>query len=171
MTIDDRSINEHELIDNDMNEKTYHIEPTTTEKDSENVGFWLRLAAYIIDIIIISSINGILLGPLMFVNNGYPIEVSLWTVNGIIATVIYYVYFLVMTKQFQQTLGKMIVGIKVIQFDEKQLTWGDVFYREVIGRIIHNVFFFLKLMYLLVAFSKEKRGFHDMIGHTRVVFI
>src|SRR5690625_7423831 len=90
-------------------------------------------------------------------NSGEPIEISFWTLNGILALVVYYLYFAVMTKLFQQTLGKMIFGIKVIQQENQTLTWTDIFYREVVGRILHNVFFFLKLMYLVVAFTDEKQ--------------
>src|SRR5699024_1728252 len=116
---------------------------------------------------IIGSINGILLSPLLFVNNGFPIEISFWTLNAILAGIIYYVYFLLFTKFFQQTLGKMIVGIKVVSDRDTGLSWSDVFFRECIGRFIHNVFLVLKLLYLIVAFTKEKQGFHDMIGNTR----
>lgn len=145
---------------------------TIEEKpEQKRAGFWLRFVAYIIDVIIISSINGIIISPILFMNSGEPIEISFWTLNGILALVVYYLYFAVMTKLFQQTLGKMIFGIKVIQQENQTLTWTDIFYREVVGRILHNVFFFLKLMYLVVAFTDEKQGIHDMIGNTRVVYV
>lgn len=170
MTIDSQIVNE--------TESPYHYdsEPDSEQSSSKNeeeksVGFWYRVIAYIIDVFLISSMNGIVLSPLLFINNGVPLDISYWTLNGIIALVVYYVYFALMTKLFQQTLGKMIVGIKVIQTDEGKLTWKDVFFREVVGRILHNVFFALKLLYLIVAFTREKQGIHDMIGNTRVVFI
>lgn len=142
------------------------------EKDEEKpAGFWLRLVAYIIDVIIIGSINGILLSPLLFVNEGTPIEISFWTLNGIISIIVYYAYFLILTKTFQQTLGKMIVGIKVVGEENENLTWADLFFREVVGRIIHNVFFILKLLYLTIVFTNKKQGIHDMIANTRVVHI
>lgn len=170
MTIDNQFINDNHApydIDNEHAPK----QTSDDKMEDKNVGFWYRVIAYIIDVFLISSINGIVLSPLLFVNNGIPLDISFWTLNGIIAAVVYYAYFALMTKLFQQTLGKMIVGIKVIQEDDAQLTWKDVFFREVVGRILHNVFFALKLLYLIVAFTKEKQGIHDMIGNTRVVFI
>lgn len=152
-------------------EDTYDELPEVEETQIRYAGFWLRVGAYLIDIIIIACINGILLSPLLFINNGFPIDISLWTLNGLIAIVIYYVYFSIMTKLFQQTIGKMIVGIKVIGEIDGELSWMDIFYREIVGRLIHNVFFILKLLYLAVAFSDEKQGIHDMIGNTRVVYI
>lgn len=172
MRTDFESMNET-MTDNELVHET-EIEQEQLNKhnnEKENVGFWLRFVAYIIDVFLISCLNGILLSPLVFINDGIPVEISLWTLNGLLALLIYYLYFAIMTKLFQQTLGKMIVGIKVVQENSELLTWKDVFYREVVGRIIHNVFLILKLMYLVVAFTKEKQGIHDMIGNTKVVHI
>jgi|SRR5690625_1361812 len=153
--------NEEEMID-------IHQEQTITPNYA---GFWMRFWAYLIDVIIVFSINGIVLSPLTFVNGGFPIEVSFWTLNGLLAGVIYYVYFLIMTKVFQQTVGKMILGLRVVGENGNRLSWNDLIFREVIGRFIYNVFLILKLLYIVVAFSDEKQGIHDMIGNTRVVHI
>lgn len=140
-------------------------------KQYKYAGFWMRFWAYIIDVIVVFSINGIVLSPLLFVNDGAQIEISYWTLNGILAGVIYYAYFLVMTKIFGQTIGKMILGLKVIRENDEPLTWLDLIFREVVGRFLHNVFMILKLLYLVVAFSNEKQGVHDMIGNTRVIHV
>lgn len=170
MSVDSHSLTENGNMNyNEVNDTTFASRPT--EEEERVAGFWIRFVAYIIDAILISSISGLVLSPLMLVNDGFPIEVSAWTVNGIIATLIYYIYFLVMTKLFQQTLGKMIIGIKVVSIDNRALTWQDVFFRETIGRIIYNAFWILKLLYLTVAFTKNKQGIHDMIGNTKVVYI
>lgn len=169
MTIDSHIINDE---GNFMDEtKTTNFQGSENVEEERLAGFWIRFAAYIIDAILISCISGIILSPLMLVNDGYPIEVSAWTVNGIVATLIYYLYFFVMTKFFQQTLGKMIIGLKVVSTKDRPLTWQDVFFRETIGRIIHNAFMILKLLYVIVAFTKNKQGIHDMIGNTKVVYI
>mgnify|MGYP001274322047 CR=1 FL=1 len=151
-----------------LNEETVEKEES---KQYKYAGFWMRFWAYIIDVIVVFSINGIVLSPLLFVNDGAPIEISYWTLNGILAGVIYYAYFLVMTKIFGQTIGKMILGLKVIRENDEPLTWLDLIFREVVGRFLHNVFMILKLLYLVVAFSNEKQGVHDMIGNTRVIHV
>jgi len=152
-------------------ETTYSDDIALPITEYKYAGFWMRFWAYLIDVIVVFSINGILLSPLVFLNEGYPIEISFWTLNGILAGVIYYVYFLLMTKYFEQTVGKMILGIKVIRENREPLLWSDLIFREVVGRFIHNILFFLKLLYLVVAFSNEKQGIHDMIGNTRVIYI
>lgn len=133
------------------------------------VGFWYRLISYVIDIVIVFSIKGIILSPLKFINQGMPVEIGYWTLTGVLGMTVFYLYFLVMTKVFRQTVGKMIVGLKVEKQDGSALTWNDLFFREVIGRFLHNVLFILKVLYLVVAFTKEKQGIHDMIGNTVVV--
>lgn len=160
-------------MNNDLEEADFDQPETSTPSviEYKYAGFWMRFWAYFIDVIIVFSIKGILLSPLTFINNGFPLDISFWTLNGILAGVIYYVYFLLMTKFFQQTVGKMILGIQVISENNTPLLWSDLIFREVIGRFIYNVMFILKLLYIVVAFSSEKQGIHDMIGNTRVVHV
>ncbi|WP_047979813.1 RDD family protein [Ornithinibacillus contaminans] len=133
-------------------------------------GFWMRFWAYSMDLVVIFSLNGILLSPFKFVNEGLAVSVGFWTVTGIIGAIIYYAYFLFMTKYFGQTIGKMIIGIKVIREDDQPLKWSDLLFRELIGRFIYQVFSFLAVLYIIVGFTDEKQGLHDMIGSTRVIF-
>src|SRR5699024_4752468 len=99
-----------------------------------------------------------------------PFQWEYISVMGILSGIVYYLYFLFMTKFFSQTLGKMIIGIQVISAEEKRVTWGDLLFREVIGRFLHNVFSILTLMYITVAFTGNNQGIHDMIGCSRVVY-
>ncbi|PAV29733.1 hypothetical protein CIL05_10205 [Virgibacillus profundi] len=146
----------------------YNTANVTTD-DKRYAGFWMRFWAYLADLIIIFSINGLLLSPLKFLNDGAGIEIGFWTLTGVIGAIVFYVYFLLMTKYFGQTLGKMIFGLRVIREDDGPLKWSDLLFREVVGRFLHRVFFFAVLLYAVVAFSREKQGVHDMIGNTRVV--
>ncbi|WP_324777878.1 RDD family protein [Virgibacillus senegalensis] len=84
-------------------------------------------------------------------------------------SIVFYVYFLLMTKFFGQTLGKMLFGLRVIREDDGSLTWSDLLFREVVGRFIHRVLFLTPLLYVVVAFTNQKQGLHDMFASTRVV--
>jgi uncharacterized RDD family membrane protein YckC len=139
------------------------------ERTAHYAGFWMRFWAYMIDMVIIFSINGLFLSPLGFFNQGLPLEIGFWTMKGLLAGIIYYAYFLLMTKFLQQTVGKMILGLKVVPHTDRELSWSDLFFREVVGRFIYNVLLILKLLYLVVAFTNEKQGLHDMIANTRVI--
>ncbi|WP_042149417.1 RDD family protein [Paucisalibacillus sp. EB02] len=133
-------------------------------------GFWMRFWAFLIDLIVISSLNGILISPFKFVNEGIAISVGFWTVPGIISAIVFYAYFIFMTKFFGQTIGKMILGIKVVRENEEPLRWSDVLFRELVGRFIYRAFWFLTVLYIIVGFMDEKQGLHDMIADTRVVY-
>ncbi|WP_226035230.1 RDD family protein [Aquibacillus saliphilus] len=141
--------------------------PTT---DRRYAGFWMRFWAYLADLIIVFSINGILFIPFKFINDGVSMDIGFWTVTGILGSAFFYLYFLLMTKSFNQTLGKMIFGLKVIREDAAPLQWSDLLFREVVGRFIQRVFFITGVLYIVVAFTAQKQGIHDMIGSTRVVF-
>lgn len=146
-------------------------ESIPSQSDRRYAGFWMRFWAYIVDGIIIFSINGFLLSPFKFLNNGAIVQFGYWTVNGFAAAIIFYVYFLLMTKFFGQTLGKMIFGLKVVSEKEESLTWTDLFFREVVGRFIYNIIGILAVLYVVVAFTKEKQGIHDFIGKTHVIHV
>lgn len=135
----------------------------------ESAGFWMRFWAYLIDITILFAINGLLLSPLGFLNEGSPIDIGFWTMSSVLATTIYYIYFILMTKLVQQTVGKMILGLKVVSEKEGKPSWLDILFRELIGRFFYNAFLILKLLYLIVAFTEKKQGLHDFIGQTRVI--
>ncbi len=64
----------------------------------------------------------------------------------------------------------MIFGLRVVREDQEPLKWSDLLIREVIGRFIYRVFWFMSLFYLFVAFTEQKQGIHDMFADTRVVF-
>ncbi|MCE7793341.1 RDD family protein [Salipaludibacillus sp. CUR1] len=152
--------------DNIKNEETSIV--TEEEITVQYAGFWMRFWAYIVDLIVVSSINGLVLFPLFLVMNVNELTWGIFTLAGVISVIIAYAYFILMTKKYRQTLGKQLLGIKVFSYEAKELTWLDVIFREVVGRFIHQSLTFTNLLYLIVAFSQEKRGLHDRIGNTFV---
>ncbi|MDL4843198.1 RDD family protein [Aquibacillus rhizosphaerae] len=151
-----------------MSEEYVENEVTQTI-DIRYAGFWMRFWAYLLDLIIVISLNGILLIPFKFFDNGMSIDIGYWTVTGVLSSIVFYLYFLLMTKSFNQTLGKMVFGLKVIREDAQPLQWSDLLFREVVGRFIHRVFFIGVFLYIVVAFAAKKQGIHDMLSDTRVV--
>ncbi|MGM8363879.1 RDD family protein [Virgibacillus sp. W0181] len=164
----DQMNNNHENEITDSSIKEAH---SLQDDDYRYAGFWMRFWAYITDLIILFSVNGILLSPLKFINEGISVGIGFWTLNGILAGIVFYAYFLLMTKFLGQTLGKMIFGLRVINGNAGPLTWTDLFFREIIGRFIHRVIAITFILYIVVAFTPEKQGIHDMFANTRVVHI
>lgn len=153
-----------------MEDETLYLDQQSEPGDVyEAAGFWMRFWAYLTDGIVVFSLNGVIL-QLATLIKAEQLMISYWTLSSIIAAITFFVYFSVMTKVYGQTIGKMIFGIKVIHEDETaDLSWSDIIFREVIGRFIYKSFILLNLLYVVVAFNKDKQGIHDLFGETRVV--
>ncbi|HLR59098.1 MAG TPA: RDD family protein [Pseudogracilibacillus sp.] len=135
-------------------------------------GFWMRLWAYLIDVIVIFSISGLFTSPLSLLDSFANFSLlGFGSAAAIISGLVYYSYFLIMTKLTGQTIGKMIFNLKVISKNTGRVSWFDLLFREVVGRFIYNTIFIMKLVYLVVAFTPKKQGIHDMIGNTYVVHL
>ncbi|WP_347549283.1 RDD family protein [Pseudalkalibacillus hwajinpoensis] len=144
--------------------------PAPVSEESRHVrfaGFWMRFWAYLVDIIVVASLNGILITPVI---KGFEIpasEPAFLPLQAILTGVVYYAYFILMTKFFAQTLGKMLFALRVQPDQGERLTWGTVIFREGIGRFISKTILFVG--FLVVAFTKNKKGIHDMFADTIVV--
>lgn len=119
------------------------------------MGFWIRFGAAIIDGVIISLISSVLqwlayYGPAI--------------VFGILLPLLYYWLF---TGLRGQTLGKMAVGIKVVNAQGDRPGLGVAAMREILGKFISTIG--LCLGFLWIAWNKQKQGWHDTIAGTYVV--
>lgn len=65
------------------------------------------------------------------------------------------------------TVGKRMLGIRVVGRDGRYISLGRSFLREVIGKWISGVF--LSLGYLWAVWDKDKQAWHDKIASTYVV--
>ncbi|MEI5905461.1 RDD family protein [Bacillus spongiae] len=129
-------------------------------------GFWMRLWAYVIDLIVIWSINGLVIYPIFRLFNLSLDNTSFFSAITITTTITFYAYFVLMTKFFQQTLGKIIFGLKVETIERNKLDWATVLFREVFGRYLSVTIW---LLYIVIAFTKRKQGVHDLLADTTVV--
>lgn len=129
-------------------------------------GFWVRFWAYLIDLAVVWGITSILLKP-VFAVFGLETSGSSWYAPyTILSAVLFYGYFVLMTKFFGQTVGKMIMGIRVVSLKQDRLPWGTLLFREWIGRFLSVTIWPL---YVIVGFTPLKQGIHDFIADTTVV--
>lgn len=120
-------------------------------------GFWIRVVAYLIDAVILAVINTVI---------NLILRDSATTAGSIINFLIDLAYFSYFWSQRGQTLGMMVLSLRVIRTDGSQLTAG-----RAIGRYFALVLSFLIIFIgvILVAFDPRKQGLHDKIADTLVV--
>jgi len=153
----------------DINENDFEKPTESDEINQVNLnfaGFWMRFWAYLLDLVVIGSINRIIINPIFRLFDVSFSETSMFTPMSIATAITFYVYFVLMTKFFKQTLGKMVFGIKVVSLTDESLTWSTVIFREFIGKFISKVTF---VGYLIVAFLPKKQGLHDIFAETTVI--
>jgi uncharacterized RDD family membrane protein YckC len=153
-------------------ENSHLIENETIEKTRlpDNLyryaGFWMRLWAYLLDLIVIASINRILVKPVFRLLDISLVETNLFAPISIITAITFYLYFVLMTKFYGQTLGKMVFGLKVVGIKEEHLSWKTILFREWIGRFISST---IIIGYVITAFLSKKQGLHDIFADTTVI--
>lgn len=130
-------------------------------------GFWIRFLATIIDGIIISIIGSLV--------GGNQITSYEQTADGMYSmnvnfvgwyTLIPIVYVLGFWMWKSATPGKMALKLKIIDEQGNNLTPVKAIIRYL-GYILSGII--LGIGYLMIAFTKNKRGLHDMIAKTYVI--
>lgn len=129
-------------------------------------GFWLRLVAYAIDGIVLWGIKRILLNPLSALL-AFPVEKQFPSVYSVLALIVTLAYFVLMTLYCDgQTLGKMIVGVRVASLRDEKLGWKDALVREGAMRAVQIIIWPL---YLMIPFTDRHRSIADLFADTGVV--
>ena len=117
-----------------------------------------------LDSLILMIVNG-LLGAMFAIGGD-----NMATIGQIVtslAGLVYYVYFI---GHRGQTVGKMVMKIKVVGLETgKPIGYGKAFLREIIGKILSGLI--LALGYLWSIKDKNKQTWHDKIVKSVVVKI
>lgn len=140
-------------------------------RNFEFVGFGERFVARIIDTIAVLALFwgiAIVLGMIMFTTTQPDSPMLFYWMLIIFALIIIVprTYYIILHKLYGQTVGKKLLGIKVVKTNGEPLTWSTAILREI-GEIINA--FTIGIGYLLIIFDKEKQGLHDKIANTYVV--
>lgn len=139
-----------------------------TPDDLPKAGFWIRVAACMIDSLILGAVQfviGLALGLAggAAADESYAMLAITWLCS-VAVSITYYVYF---TGYNGQTPGKMALRIQVIRSDGTPMSYGRAFLREIIGKFVSSIL--LGIGYLMVAFDRQKQGLHDRIAGTYVI--
>jgi uncharacterized RDD family membrane protein YckC len=112
-------------------------------------GFWIRFFAYIVDAIIIGVVGGII--------NAVASPLGSITV----------VYLPIMWAWKGQTVGMMLLGIKIVRAEDGGPITPVTAIIRWIGLFISFLAIFIGVIW--VAFEPRKRGWHDMMANTVVI--
>lgn len=142
---------------------------------SAYAGFWLRLAAHIIDHFIISfTLGGIIVfvgltmgvTAAVFDDMDNPANqvliITLSTVLGILSLVATWLYYaLLECSNYQGTLGKMALSLKVTDLEGNNISFARATGR-FFGKFLSSLILYIG--YLMIGFTEKKQGLHDMVS-------
>ena len=153
-----------ELKREDNGNQTYQYGPQNTVNNPQMVagsihaGFFLRLFAFIIDTVIWVLIFGVLSFGRAFTN-----PQSIQGLSFILGLLINSAFE---SSEMMGTPGKYILKIAVVDLNRERITFGKAFVRNLCEYL--NAFT-LGIGYLMIAFTQNKQGLHDMIAGTYVI--
>lgn len=127
--------------------------PAAPEAAVEYMGFWIRVAAAIIDYLVILAVSSLF--SLILQVGAFPFFVVFW---------LYHWLFIGLKGQ---TLGKMALGIKVVDAAGSVPGLGRAALREVPGKIVSYIAIYLGFLWII--WDGRKQGWHDKIASTYVV--
>lgn len=145
-------------------------------KSEERVyaGFFVRLAAYLIDSLIVGAALLVLRVPVWMVSVFRPDNLLVrdmifqYSLMDILCAVLTAAYFILTTYMTGATLGKKLFHLCVISSEDRKPTLWELTVRETVGRFLSALI--LCAGYLVVGIQKEKRGLHDWLADTRVIY-
>ena len=138
-------------------------------------GFWVRLAAYCLDsilVFLVLLVVRLFLSGILSILEGTPLGGNLifqYDLKDIVLYAFQVLYFILCTWLTGTTLGKKAMNLQVISAENGgRLRLLDVVYRETIGRFLCSLS--VGIGYMVAGWDGQKRGFHDMLCDTRVVY-
>ena len=130
--------------------------PTFNTEVPDFAGFWVRLFARLIDELFVTLVFGMLVSI---------IGMSDFTAFALV--IINFSYFVLMTKSRGQTLGKMALGIQVVDSSGDIPSVGTILLREIPCKILSALPLYLG--YAWAGWDDKKQAWHDHLSKTFVI--
>lgn len=148
--------------------KETEVKPEEKSTGTRYGGFWVRFLALIIDGIVVAAVTrpftGLIPSPSYNLGLGSGISESISSLT----TLISWAYYVIMTRTYGATLGKMVFSLKVVNYEGKNVDWVTAILREIVGKAISGIL--LLLGFVWAGFDSKKQGWHDKIAKTYVVY-
>jgi uncharacterized RDD family membrane protein YckC len=109
--------------------------------------FFERLIAFIVDVV-------------LFIPLGWIVK------NDIASFLIGTAYIVWMNGAYGATVGKMVMGIRIVKENKAKINYSDAMLREIASYLSFVVFM---IGYLVVIWDPKKQAWHDKIAKTIVI--
>ncbi|MEE3952644.1 RDD family protein [Peribacillus frigoritolerans] len=127
---------------------------------SDSVGFWKRLFAGVLDGIIVSAPLAIIFG----------VITGDWE-NEDFSTLFNFLYMVIVPiLWYGYTVGKRIMGIRIVRMDGKKLGIGTMLLRYLVAALVYAITLGIGFIVsaFMVGIRKDHRSIHDFIAGTYV---
>ncbi len=130
--------------------------PVISAATSERAGFFIRLAAMLLDLVLVAVIT----------HFAMELVPGRWGIDPPGMLVILAIYAAVLWKLKGTTIGGIVCGLKVVRIDGREIDWPTA--------IVRGLGCFLSLIvaglgFIWVAIDEQKQSWHDKIAGTTVV--
>jgi uncharacterized RDD family membrane protein YckC len=151
--------------------------PAATRAPVVYAGFWLRLAAYLIDNLLLGFVLGnLLLRPLMGRPGGIPADDPWFLFTNrspqVTALILLFlmgnwVYFSMSeSSAWRATLGKKALGLEVVDLEGKRISFARASGR-FFAKILSSMTFLIG--FLMAGFTQKKQALHDLVAGCVVI--
>ncbi len=126
-------------------------------------GFWLRFAAYVLDLLLLSAVQGVLAVGVFMMARDLQTLANLWPVSAAIA----WAYFaLFESSPMRGTIGKYTLGLYVADKHGDPITFWRASARYWL-KILSSLT--LMVGWLMAAFTPRKQALHDILAGALVL--
>ena len=158
------------------------VSAAALESGLEPVGFWPRLGAYIIDGVLLYAVFYLVWGTIAKLMNWQEPDlrqIKLTTMadlmpifelllrQSLVGYITRMIYVVGLTGSFGATVGKLVIGARIVRLDGSPIGYGFAFLR-FLGTLLSDWICYIG--YLLVAFREDKRALHDLLVGTQVIY-
>lgn len=149
---------------------TFQVTKEPIEKPQEKAisyaRFWKRLAAFVIDFIVTGVGFIVIFGILMLAKGRDASAIPESTSKGVGLIIAWLYYALMESSTKQGTVGKMALGIKVVDLNGSRISFAKATGRYF-GKFISSVILFIG--FIMIAFTQKKQGLHDIMAGCLVI--
>lgn len=141
-------------------------------------GFWWRLLAFIIDMVVTGITIGILASPFWIMDLFFQsydshswVQVVMAMMNLAISIVglgVLLCYFVILEGRYGMTIGKYVCGMKTIRIDGTPIDFKDALLRNI-PKFFLGTFIVIDALIMVIFFNKEKQRGFDKVANTIVV--